>query len=515
MARRFTSALFLSLPLLSAAGPLFGLAGCVEQSQDSAPSDEDVQAARAQNVLSTPPAPKLPSQGVLENKSGGKLTYLGADIDTTVVTPGQSFLVTHYWKVEEPVPGGWRLFVHLDGSTEKKAHMNADHVPVGGKYPVPAWQKGEIIRDAHKISLPPTWPSDKLLIYTGIWKGGSRFSVSAGKQDGQNRLLVAELPVRIAPPAPPPPPKRAVARKLPAGTTIQIDGKLDEAVWKDAEKLGPFVNTMDGSPAPQAASARMLWDDNNLYVAFEFEDSDIWSDFEKRDDKLWTQEAAELFIDADGDRASYIEVQVNPKNAIFDSWLPSYRGNDNAWDAPIKSAVSVNGTVNQRGDKDTGWTVEMAIPHSAVKGRLETMRNVPPTPGTEWRINLFRMDKPEGKPQQASGWSPPLVGDFHALHRFGVLAFADDKGVVPTPPPVAPAPTVAPPPGTIPPPGAPPAGPHPLPPALQGAVIAPEAKPAPADPKAAKPADDKAKPADAKAKPADEKAKPAAAKKAK
>ena len=44
------------------------------------------------------------------------------------------------------------------------------------------------------------------------------------------------------------------------------------------------------------------------------------------------------------------------------------------------------------------------------------------------------MDVPQGKPQQASGWSPPMVGDFHALDRFGELVFGDAQGAVPPPP---------------------------------------------------------------------------------
>jgi hypothetical protein len=62
---------------------------------------------------------------------------------------------------------------------------------------------------------------------------------------------------------------------------------------------------------------------------------------------------------------------------------------------------------------------------------------LPPTPGNVWRINMFRMDVPQGKPQQASGWSPPLIGDFHALDRFGELVFGDAEGAVPPPAPPA------------------------------------------------------------------------------
>ena len=60
---------------------------------------------------------------------------------------------------------------------------------------------------------------------------------------------------------------------------------------------------------------------------------------------------------------------------------------------------------------------------------------MPPKVGTAWRVNIFRMDSAERTPQQGTGWSPPMVGDFHALDKFGVLVFGDDKGQVPAPRP--------------------------------------------------------------------------------
>jgi hypothetical protein len=49
-------------------------------------------------------------------------------------------------------------------------------------------------------------------------------------------------------------------------------------------------------------------------------------------------------------------------------------------------------------------------------------------------MNMFRLDAPEGKAQLAAAWSPPLVGDFHVLERFGQLVFVDEKGDIPPPP---------------------------------------------------------------------------------
>ena len=106
---------------------------------------------------------------------------------------------------------------------------------------------------------------------------------------------------------------------------MKLDGKLDEAVWKDAASTGDFVRTMDGMKPDQKTTAKVLYDDKNLYVAFEMEDKDVWSTLTKPDDKLWTQEAVEMFIDADGDGKTYVELQANPKGAIFDSYLPAYR----------------------------------------------------------------------------------------------------------------------------------------------------------------------------------------------
>ena len=113
---------------------------------------------------------------------------------------------------------------------------------------------------------------------------------------------------------------------------IKLDGKLDEKEWEDAPSTGDFVRTMDGQPAEQKTQAKLLWDDKNLYVAFVNDDKDVWTTLDKHDDKLWTQEADEMFIDADGDGKTYVELQVNAKGAIFDSYLPAYRQNQNDWD---------------------------------------------------------------------------------------------------------------------------------------------------------------------------------------
>jgi hypothetical protein len=422
------------LPLSLVATLLLG--ACVEQ-DDEKPNDEDMKVAK-QNILTTAPTPKYAVNADLD----GKLVYLGLDVDPATPEPGRDIKLTHYWKVVALPGDGWKPFTHLEGPNHQN-YINADHAPVKGKYPASAWKVGDIVRDEHIVRLPPNWSQPTLTVLTGFWRGTQRLPVKSGPHDEEGRVIAAVVPVKVAPAAVAR--KRYVARRVAKGP--KLDGKLDDAVWNEAPTTGAFVNTMTGGAADQKTEAKLLWDGKYLYVAFDNQDTDIWSNLTKRDDKLWTQEADELMIDADGNGKTYVELQVAPNGNVFDTYLPTYRKYEDtvdpklkpySWNSKMIAKVSVDGTLNKREDKDKVWTVEMAIPLEDVKGLDKASPvKIPPAVGDKWRINMFRMDMPQGKGQQASGWSPPMVGDFHALDKFGDLVFGDEKGNVATavPPP--------------------------------------------------------------------------------
>jgi hypothetical protein len=405
---------------------------CVEQDDDK-PNDEDMKVAKA-NILATAPTPKYAVNADLD----GKVVYLGLDVDPATVEPGKDVKLTHYWKLVATPGDGWKTFTHLEGPNHQ-SYINADHPPVKGKYPVSAWKAGDIVRDEHVVRLPTNWTHDTLNVYVGFWRGAARLPVKTGAHDETGRTIAAAIPVKLPPKAAVR--KRYVARKLDKAP--KIDGKLDDQAWKDIPSTGAFVNTLTAAPAEQKTEAKLAWDSKYLYVAFDNQDSDVWSNLTKRDDKLWTQEADELMIDADGNGKTYVELQVAPNGTVFDTYLPEYRKYEDSidpkrkpysWNSKLVAKVVVDGTLNKREDKDKGWTVELAIPLEDVKG-LDTDSKVktPPVVGDVWRFNMYRMDMPQAKPQQAVGWSPPLVGDFHALDKFGELVFGDEKGNVGAP----------------------------------------------------------------------------------
>jgi hypothetical protein len=409
---------------------LLGGGACVEQAEEK-PNTEDLEFIK-KNILSSEPKPQFAVNSDLD----GKVVYLGVDSSANPIEPGKDVKLTHYWKVVSAPGAGWRSFVHVNGPGNT-SFINFDHGPVRGKYPVSQWKDGEIVRDEHNIRLPVTWPHDKVTIYTGLWRGNERMNIKTGAKDDTGRLLAATIPVQRTAPVPSPS-KRYMVRKIVK--PLKLDGKLDEQAWKDAPSTGLFVNTLTGAPAEHKTEAKLLWDAQNLYIGFENADSDVWSSLSKRDDKLWTQEAVEIMIDADRNGKSYVEFQVAPNGNVFDTYLPEYRKYEPTldpkrknydWNSKIKAAVNVLGTLNKRNDQDKGWVAEVAIPLADVNGLATPGVKVPPQLADTWRLNMFRMDVPEGKPGQASAWSPPLVGDFHALDKFGEIVFTDEKGQVP------------------------------------------------------------------------------------
>jgi hypothetical protein len=243
------------------------------------------------------------------------------------------------------------------------------------------------------------------------------------------RTLRAEEPKAAAETAPPkstlPDLPTYVCRKTAA--EIQIDGRLDEAVWRQTAAVQLMENSGTRGFLRPETKAKMLWNDQYLYIAFVAEDPDIQATLTRRDAYLWTEEVVEVFV---GKPDHYVEIEVNPLNALFDGRI-DIRGQTGRprfdvdtiikADYPIKHAVVVEGTVADPSDTDKRWVVEMAVPHVALEG----IHSVPPKNGDQWSINLYRIEKSleNGAVKEAAGAWSPTAGWFHAPARFGKIVF--------------------------------------------------------------------------------------------
>jgi hypothetical protein len=201
---------------------------------------------------------------------------------------------------------------------------------------------------------------------------------------------------------------------------INIDGVIDEPSWKAAASTGPFALN-DGSGPPQnRVEAKMLWDDEKLYFAFECDDTDLFATMKRRDEHLWEEEAVEMFIDPDGDGKNYLELQVNPLGTFLDIFIltPVVPIPYESYTIPAKWAVKVNGSVNRSSDRDHGWTAEVLLPLK----EAVTAPHLPPEDGDRWRLGLYRIER---RPlMQLIAWSPTLKPSFHTPSRFGEITFS-------------------------------------------------------------------------------------------
>ncbi len=405
---------------------------------DKGPPANKIDKAYVQaNILSEAP----PLDNVVNADFGGKVIYLGNTVNTKVLSPGGAGSIVHYWKVIEAPGASWKVFSHLNGGPSE--WMNLDATDMRRGYPPAKWQAGQIIRDEQKFSLATTWTSITATMSVGLYKAGeqganARMPIASGPHDAENRSPVYLFQVTKSAAKVGTQPSYRIRR---ADMPIVIDGKADEEAWKNAP-MSPNFTTAEGGPAMDGAtSARMLWDDSNLYIFVQMSDRDVYSQFTGRDDTLWKEDVIEFFIDADRNGRGYVELQVNPNNANFDAWFPQTRAQTHFfdWNSNMRSAVAVHGSKDNRADTDQGWDVEVAIPLVDVRGRDEKMPvQLPPALGDSWRMNIVRGDKPKDKGLAAASWNPITIQDFHALQRMLTVEFANAQGQLASPQPIDP-----------------------------------------------------------------------------
>ncbi len=226
-------------------------------------------------------------------------------------------------------------------------------------------------------------------------------------------------------------------------TPPQIDGDINDAVWQQAKWTDDFVDIEgDLKPRPPLqTNVKMLWDDSCLYIAAQVHDPNVWAYLKQHDAVVFYDNDFEVFINPNNTTHQYFEIEYNAVNTVFDLFLNKpYHNGGNAminWNVEgLRSAVKVQGTLNDPSDTDKGWTVEMAIPFRAIS--LGNNVQVP-RESTLWRINFSRVEwdtkAVNGKyvklkdslgrnlPEHNWVWSPQGVIDMHFPERWGYLQF--------------------------------------------------------------------------------------------
>lgn len=222
---------------------------------------------------------------------------------------------------------------------------------------------------------------------------------------------------------------------------VKIDGKLNEASWEAVPWTDNFVDIQgDSQPVPRfKTKVKMMWDSAYFYIGAELEEPNVWATLRKRDTVIFCDNDFEVFMDPNGDNFEYYEMEMNAFNTVWDLFLPKpYKDGGKAVDAwnikGLRTAVHVDGTINNPRDADKGWTVELAMPWAALKQYAH--RPAPPTEGERWRVNFSRVEwqteivngryrKIKGMAEDNWVWSPQGLIDMHRPEMWGYVQFTE------------------------------------------------------------------------------------------
>ncbi|QJW90003.1 carbohydrate-binding family 9-like protein [Spirosoma taeanense] len=202
---------------------------------------------------------------------------------------------------------------------------------------------------------------------------------------------------------------------------FQIDGTGDNAGWAKASWVP--ITIQESAGRLLATQTKMLYSDTGLYFLFQCEDQQLTATIQEDFGALFKEDVVEVFIWPDPSVPIYYEYELSPLNyeliilvpninGRFHGWKPwSYKGNSR-----VQHATSVQGGEKKSGSAVKGWTAEFFIPYRL----LSPMVVSPPTSGTQWRGNLYRIDYDQGY----TTWSwQKTSGSFHEYKKFGVWIF--------------------------------------------------------------------------------------------
>ena len=281
---------------------------------------------------------------------------------------------------------------------------------------------------------------------------GSTLTVAAATN------TVSEAPQRSKLPCDPQVAKTLVARKTSAAPVI--DGKLEESVWSQAVVSERFVDLISGDRSYLDTRVRLLWDDTHLYAAYTIEEPKVRAQLTQHNDPIYTENDVELFIAGDN---AYYEFEINARNTVYEVfflWESAYESSGFAarpefarknlqpfngvgytthprgmrlghfnWRFPgLRTAVHVNGTLNDDSDTDRGWSVEIALPWSGIRALFpEGKRTIPPKDGDQWAMDFSRFNtaKAPAPAKDSGGWAlnPHGIWDSHVPECFARVRF--------------------------------------------------------------------------------------------
>ncbi len=221
-------------------------------------------------------------------------------------------------------------------------------------------------------------------------------------------------------------PGRPTVRPTRTDTPPDIDGRLDDEVWKTAALITEFVqqSPLDGAPATEETEVYIAYDANNLYFAFyaHYEDPSIMRANRVDRDRAQSDDLITVYFDTFLDQQGGYDFDVNAYGVQGDGVISAGGGGfggrgggggsggriphaDRSWNALFETGAQI---------VEDGFTAEMAIPFKSLRypsrARDEAHR---------WGFQIVREVK--DKDQENQVWAPMSRDEPSFFSQMGVL----------------------------------------------------------------------------------------------
>ncbi len=195
------------------------------------------------------------------------------------------------------------------------------------------------------------------------------------------------------------------AYRLAEGEEVSLDGRLDDAVWDNAESgVGFRVWDPDrGADPSQETVFKIAYDDGNVYVAvaaFETDLSLIVDNLARRD-RIDASDVISIYLDPYLDRVTGYNFRTNPSGVQVDSYMFNDGDRDVNWNAVWDVETSKD---------ENGWYAEFRIPFRAMRYR--------PQEDMTWGLQVYRYMHGRGEDTSWTTWDRQSRG---FISRFGTV----------------------------------------------------------------------------------------------
>ena len=212
-----------------------------------------------------------------------------------------------------------------------------------------------------------------------------------------------------------------------ASSPIAIDAILDEPAWREAQPMGDFTFNWYQSGDKEQTVAKMLWDDENLYVSWLVRDKHIYAYEKQRHGPVSKDDCVEIFIAPNPAKpGNYYTWEINAIGAMLNRNKADWYTLGPTWEPDgVEYRTTFHGAAKKdEMASDEHWVVEMKVPF---RNFARDAAHSPPADGDEWRLNVNRIG---GKTNaQLSSWSPipPPLKSFHSPEAFGRVVFSNPQ----------------------------------------------------------------------------------------